>query len=65
MDERYNTEIIGSKVVVWTIAGLKYAGETIWIDAISIWIKDIIAKCERVVPLTAISSIELRESFKE
>ncbi|MEX0932883.1 MAG: hypothetical protein WDZ77_02180 [Candidatus Pacearchaeota archaeon] len=62
MDERYTSEIIGNKVVVWTIAGLKYVGETIWIDSISIWVKDTIARCERIIPLTAISSIELRST---
>ena len=65
MEERYTNEIIGSRVVVWTIAGLKYVGETTWIDAISIWLKDTIAKCERIIPLTAISSIELREAYRE
>ena len=65
MEERYTNEIIGSRVVVWTIAGLKYVGETTWIDSISIWLKDTIAKCERIIPLTAISSIELREAYRE
>ncbi|MDH3353106.1 MAG: hypothetical protein OEL87_01540 [Nanoarchaeota archaeon] len=65
MEERYANEIIGSRVVVWTIAGLKYVGETTWIDSISIWLKDTIAKCERIIPLTAISSIELREAYRE
>ena len=64
MENRYNEAILGKKITIWTREGLKFCGVSTWVDDNSVWLNDVIAKCERIVPWNCISSVELREGYK-